>query len=1229
MSRGCESGRARFLPRVTNALARGGWQIKNLRRRIIRSFPIPLHAVRKRGHDDPPARLPGDVRAVNLGQHARRNFLFHQEVQRRLETAMDRLAVFHAKAPEGARVRQRLPPEPGEIRVVRGHAGRLRGIVNLLRVATGEQREHGAGLRKRPGGAGGKRLERLVLDDVHRRLNGLPDGARSADEVVLQDERRRGSRRPKTGFSIHHDHCVHRNPFIGRCLFKVCYAWRGRIFQTIFERILKPAVKENPAGRVSHAGQGGETGQMDCLLCRRRWFKQMNTTDKLEPRWPMKPLNTAVKRMALIAGFVWIAHGTQPASAQTNGAIYIKAIAGVVEILPHGTTNWYRAADGTQLHTSDRVRARAHSSATLILLTGQGESVVRLKAMSEVEILPDTSADGPGMHLIGGILSFFHRDKPSRIRVISDGGNAGILGTEFVMAVASVNGTEQTTLSVIDGQVYFTNAGVTLALTNGQQAVGEPGQAPQPTPGFIANNILQWCFYYPGVLDANELPLTAAETNELAESLVAYRAGDLLVALAKYPDARQPGSDAERVYHAALVLSVGQVEEAETNLSAMSATGVAEKNQRLAAALRTLIAAVKREPRPSTVSYSPRWSEAKTNQLSSEFLADSYYEQSLGGPKALDNALQLARRAAASSPDFGFARERVAELEFSFGKTDRALADLKTALQLSPRNAQALALQGFLLAAQNKTREAIASFNAALAVDSGLGNAWLGRGLCGIKRGDAKAGREDVLIAAAMEPQRAALGSSLGKAFGDAGDTHRASHELKLAEQLDTNDPTAWLYSALLNEQNNRINEAVRDLEKSQELNNNRSVYRSGLLLDQDRAVRSANLARIYDEAGMDNVALREASRAVSADYENYSAHLFLANSYEQLRASNPFDLRYETPAFSEYLIASLLGPPDGRMLAQPVTQQEYTQLFDRDSFGVSSSTEYLSRGAWDQYAAQYGTFRNSSYALETESQWDPGATPNGSLETKQISLKVKQMLSPSDGLFFQMTEFEQDRGDLAQRFDPRNATLGMHDTEKQEPDILVGLDHKWSESQHTLLLVSRFNDSLQHTNPIGPVYLLADTFGAPTSFFDKDLSQEFSRRLTVDSFELQHLVTFSQFQTIAGFRLQYANDKIANTQTVLPYNSPGYDNFFAVRSPSVVIAQAFDFHSFRASPYLYEYWRVANPLTFIAGASYDYLSPPRNSLFAPLSDAQEVQRGFSPKAALIWTPSRSEEHTS
>jgi hypothetical protein len=152
---------------------------------------------------------------------------------------------------------------------------------------------------------------------------------------------------------------------------------------------------------------------------------------------------------------------------------------------------------------------------------------------------------------------------------------------------------------VIDGQVRFSNAGTPLILTNGEQAVGEPGQAPRRTPGFISKNILQWCFYYPGVLDLNELALTVSEKAELAESLAAYRAGDLLAALAKYPDARQPGSDAEHVYHAALLLSVGQVERAEASLSALTATGVDNTNQRLARALRTLIAAVKHEPRPA------------------------------------------------------------------------------------------------------------------------------------------------------------------------------------------------------------------------------------------------------------------------------------------------------------------------------------------------------------------------------------------------------------------------------------------------------------------------------------------------------------------------------------------------------------------------------------------------------------------------------------------------------
>src|SRR5205814_2268107 len=198
-----------------------------------------------------------------------------------------------------------------------------------------------------------------------------------------------------------------------------------------------------------------------------------------------------------------------------------------------------------------------------------------------------------------------------------------------------------------------------------------------------------------------------------------------------------------------------------------------------------------------------------------ELLARSYYEQSRAlRDTSLNRALSLARYAAAKSPRFGFAWARVAELEFSFGRTKQALAALNTALALTPRNAEALALRGFLLAAQSKTREAIDQFNQAIAVDAALGNAWLGRGLCRIRLGDEIGGRQDLLVAAASEPQRSLLRSYLGKAYANEGDFSRAGKELERAKELDPNDPTSWLYSALLKQQENRINEAIRDLEK-------------------------------------------------------------------------------------------------------------------------------------------------------------------------------------------------------------------------------------------------------------------------------------------------------------------------------------------------------------------------------------------------------------------------------
>jgi len=859
------------------------------------------------------------------------------------------------------------------------------------------------------------------------------------------------------------------------------------------------------------------------------------------------------------------------------------------------------------LHAFDRVRTGPNSR---VALRWSDESVVPFGASTELEILPPQSDSQAGLHLIRGIISFFHRDKPGRIRVITRGAVAGVEGTEFVLSVAEVQGAELTTLSVIDGRVRFTNDQAGLVLTNGEQAVVETGKAPVRRAGFVANNLLQWCFYYPAVLDLEDLPLTSEEQNNLNESLTAYRGGDLLMALAKYPAGRQPASDAERVYYSALLLSVGDVDKAEGTLASLAATDPAGRSQRLGAALRRLISAVKRQTDSSAV----------TPELATEFLANSYYEQSRAvRDKSLAAALDQARQATVKSPRFGFAWARVAELEFSFGNIRGAMEALDQALVLAPRHAQALALKGFLLASQNKTHQAIEWFNRALTVDSALGNAWLGRGLCRIRLGDV-AGREDLLVAAAIEPQRAELRSYLGKAYGNAGDYSRATKELQLAKQIDPADPTSWLYSALLNQERNRVNEAIRDLEKSEELNQNRSVYRSQLLLDQDHAVRSANLAAIYEDAGMTDVAVREAARAVNYDYANYSAHLFLANSYNTFRDPNLINLRYETPAENEYLLANLLAPVSAGTISPAISQQEYSRLFERNRLGLVSTTEYLSRGAWTQSGAQYGIFDNFNYSVEAFYRSDPGQRVNNDIEARQLSLGAKYQLTSQDSVYLQVKHFEAETGDLFQYYDQSTANPDFRVEEKQEPIVGLGYHHEWSPGVHTLFFAARIDDEISVANPTAPT-IVAFRPGDPgattlTSVQGITMRQQFANEAEIYSTELQQIWQQPAHNTIVGGRFQSGHFETRNLQdqpSALASLFPDIPDPAADQDVTPLFR--------RVSVYGYHQWEILDSLQLIGGVTYDRLTFPENFQTAPVSGSEKTVDQISPKAGLIWRP--------
>ncbi len=883
---------------------------------------------------------------------------------------------------------------------------------------------------------------------------------------------------------------------------------------------------------------------------------------------------------------------------------------GQVEVYPVNGTQWAPAHTNQVLHIGDRLRTAEHSRATLRL---SDLTLLRVNELTTLQIRPPQEAGRQSLlDVSGGSLYFLSREKPARQQFRTPLSSGAIRGTEFNLSVGQDG---KTAVALIEGELTLSNELGQVAMASGEMGTVEAGKAPAKSPMVEAINIIQWCLYYPGVLDVEELPLSTDERQALGPSLAAYSSGDLLQAAAKYPSGRSPGSDAERVYRAATLLAVGQVDQAEALLD-RTGTGNAAK---LGLAVGEVIAAVKNQPGP----------RATPAELASEHLAESYYFQSHG---QLQEALDAARAAVLKSPNFGFGWARVAELELSFGHQASAMEAIDKSIQLSPNNAQSYAVKGFILLAQNHIAEAEAAFDHAISLDGALGNAWLGRGLCKVRGGHREEGRQDMQTAAVLEPQRAILRSYLGKSFSNAGDNKRAEKELGLAQKLDPNDPTAWLYSALVEEEQNQVNSAVRDLEQSKKLNDNERLFRSKMLLDQDRAVRGANLANVYQDTGiinwnkgvaMSDWGVREASRAVSDDYANFSAHQFLANNYDALRDPQQFNLRYDTPWLSELLMANMLAPVGAGNLSEFSSQQAYARLFQENHFGASSDTEYLTHGDWIERASQYGVWGPASYAVDVEYRSLPGWRPNNQIEDFTGTVRAKDQLTPQDSILIEGIYYSAEFGDIAQYYNNSgtinnpnapapSTTFSGHSRQWgnfDQPNILLGYNHEWSPGSHTLVLGGRLNDRLFYSDPVSPVTFTFVSGGQVAAVLTRPLSVQFDRTIEAYSGEIQQIWQTEHNTLVAGARYL-----TGDASTFAQIDNPN-------SVPPTISSQRTEADLDHYSVYGYETIKPFDILQLTAGISYDFVRYPQNIDTAPISTLEVEHDQVSPKVGFVLTP--------
>jgi tetratricopeptide (TPR) repeat protein len=895
------------------------------------------------------------------------------------------------------------------------------------------------------------------------------------------------------------------------------------------------------------------------------------------------------RRRASILAFVVIAAGANPAvtaaepeQGPTPGAVVFEIQLQVDCVRPDGR---FAATNGLRLRVGDGLATGSGAAASIRL---SDTTVVRVGERTEARLLdPEEKGELPIWSLLRGSLFSHSRSRGNGPRVRTRIADAATSGTDFHAAAME----ELVVFHVFDGRVTVTNAQGAASATNGMEIRVKPGGRPGVQP-IVIQEMIQWWVRYPAALELADVRFTEEEARAFDASISSWRRGNVAGALGNLPADFQPRLDSGRTFVAALELAAGRVDRASALLRRNRA-GAAE-------GLRAAIAAM--TPGVTNLDFAPT--------SASGWLGLSWWQQSRRDPGA---ALLSAREAARLAPQSGFAWARVAELEFSRGDVPETRRALDHALRWTPDFAPAHALRGFALAAAHRIDDALRGFDDALRLDASLSDAWLGRGLCLMRRGEREAGRIALQNAVAAEPARSILRSYLGKAWDESGDPRFARTELDFAKRLDAGDPTPWLYSALVHERDNRMNAAIRDLEHSIQLNENRAIQRSDLLLDRDRAVRGANLARLYQRAGLDDVGLREAARATTADYADWSAHLFTAQSFDVLRDTARVNLRYETPWFNELLLARMLAPAAAGAFSQNLSQQEYTRLFERDGVGLNSTTEARSDGRYRERATQWGIFGGTSWSLDLDWERREGTGHNDALSRLEIYPQLKQQFGERDSLLLLAKIYDYHGGDVRQLADPASANASLESDVSQLPIAAAGWHREWSPGIHTLLLGARLEDDQRvRTDAAAFLDLFPVPPGPPAVAFTDPLALRYHGQFEIWSAEINQIIQRAGHTLVLGGRGQWGEFQTRDALSTNSLSTLPYDN------PAAGSRQVEPFH--RLAIYGYDYWELARGFTLIAGVTYDRVEFPRNFLAPPVSPGTRVRDHVGPKAGAVWS---------
>lgn len=717
---------------------------------------------------------------------------------------------------------------------------------------------------------------------------------------------------------------------------------------------------------------------------------------------------------------------------------------------------WREVSRSEKLYIGYTVKTGRLSGASLRM---EDESLIRLSQNSEfkVEGVRVSSFWRRATSLVSGINQglkstyrlltgkLWGRNNNRRLnsKIITATATIGIRGTEY-----SVEANEQfSRVSIHEGVVQAENDQGDVVIRSGESAMIEQGKAPQKSTIVQVGESVQWTVAVPGLIDMS-LFLKRAIENKLvvAEVFHAVQQSQYAVALDLIAKERtnNPSDPDLQIVESWINLKAGEIAKVYAQLKSLSVQypdNVSVKEFTAFSALlngqldtaKSMLAGLIQQQKISDIGW-----------IVNGYVNQAEYDLP-AAEKSYNRALEL-------NPKNKIAVVQLATLYFGSEQTDRTLNLVNKLLIDDAGNQAAANLKGFILLSKNETSEALAIWQQSQINEKADAQTYFGLSLAYMRKGRVEEAMQSIATAVLLDPQRSMYLSYWGKMLYQIGRFDKALTVLDSAIRLDKQDPTPRLYKAIILRDLNRPGDAIRHIQTAIKLNDNRGVYRSRSLLDQDLAVQNVDLSRLFTQLGLSDWAHKKAMDSIKADFTNASAHILNAGAFIEME-----DRAYALN--NEALLARILQHANINAFS---SFNGYTSLYE------APDTEFdLQLGAGN-HGQMLGSLISAGAIPDKQMAWaiaalhddsDGWRDTNGET-VDNLSFIGKWQPSRKNNLMFTVsaTEFER-LDDFSTRYEVDAPVDDLAEFSLSTLQLELGLHHKLS-STHDLLAYAALVDA-------------------------------------------------------------------------------------------------------------------------------------------------------------------------